>query len=425
MKISPVEPGMLDLAMRDKDFTLFYHNKQLLSPGGHEIRSENQRVLKQLMMEACFRNCISDEEFSVYSLLSVISDFLDRKKDPFWENFDQLAETDPIIRLREGSLTAGEHNKVPEFQALLENEPVLLNMMFFGMNSLLDAFARFTIDIRDTVFGGKEIPDWRQFLKQSYINLPSYKKAVINVLSFTHNSAVVIPLLIAGNYITGIEYVNGLPAIHLRASGSLPLSPFAVPVQRITHEHFRQTVLDVLEDVRDAVGFLSCYSNTRKEGLNYLISKGEGNDLEFKSTLRWDLKAGKTNQQVERACLKSISAFLNSNGGLLLIGVRDDGSIEGIESDRFPNMDKFLLHLWTLIRTSFGTDVSSYIHTELEAAEGKTVCTVKCSRSARPVFLRQPGFGEEFYIRVGPGTIALAVSEALKYIAEHFNGSQS
>ncbi len=425
MKISPVEPGMLDLAMRDKDFTLFYHNKQLLSPEGNEIRSENPRVLKQLLMEACFRNCISAGEFSVYSLLSVISDFLDREKDPFLENFDQLAETDPIIRLREGSLTAGQLNNVPEFKALLENEPVLLNMMFFGMNSLLEAFARFTIDIRDIASGGKDLPAWRQFLKQSYITLPSYKKAVINLLSFTHNSAVVLPLLIAGNYITGMEYVNGLPSIHLRISGDLPASPFPVPVSRISPDHFRETVLDVLADVRDSVGFLSCYSNTGKEGLNYLISKGEGNDLEFKSTLRWDLKAGKTNQQVERACLKSISAFLNSNGGLLLIGVRDDGSIEGIESDRFANMDKFLLHLWTLIRTSFGTDVSPYIHTELESAEGKTVCTVKCSRSGRPVFLRQPGFGEEFYIRVGPGTIALAVSEALKYIADHFNSSES
>jgi hypothetical protein len=423
MKISPVEPGMLDLAMRDKDFTLFYQNKQLLSPGGSEIRSENQRVLKQLMMEVCFRNCISDEEFSVYALLSVIADFLDREKDPFLENFNEIASKDPILKLREGSLKAAEISNGPEFHALLENEPVLLNMMFFGMNSLLEAFARFTLKMKETLFAGREIPAWREFLLESYMNLPSYKKAVVNLLSFTHNSAAVLPMLIAGDYITGIEYVNGIPAIHLRETGPSTVSPFTVHDSRFTVRGFRETALSVIDDVRDAVGFLSCYSNTGKEGLNYLISKGEGNDLEFKSTLRWDLRAGKTNQQIERACLKSISAFLNSNGGLLLIGVRDDGSIEGIESDKFTNTDKFLLHLWTLVRTSFGTDVSPYIHTELETAEGKTVCTVKCSRSGRPVFLRQPGFPEEFYIRVGPGTVALAVSEALKYIADHFTGN--
>ena len=158
MKISPVDAGLLDLAMREKDFTLFYRNQQLLSPGGREISSENQRALKQLMMEACFRNCISDEEFSVYALVSVITDFLDLGKDPFLENFDDIASRDPIIKLREGSLTGGDLNNGPLHQHLLENEPVLLNMMFFGINSLLEAFARFTVDMRDKDFAGKEIP---------------------------------------------------------------------------------------------------------------------------------------------------------------------------------------------------------------------------------------------------------------------------
>jgi hypothetical protein len=36
------------------------------------------------------------------------------------------------------------------------------------------------------------------------------------------------------------------------------------------------------------------------------------------------------------------------------------------------------------------------------------------------VFLRQPGFNEEFYIRVGPSSNAMDISEALKYIADHF-----
>ncbi len=137
--------------------------------------------------------------------------------------------------------------------------------------------------------------------------------------------------------------------------------------------------------------------------------------------MRWDLRAGKTNQAVERACLKTIAAFLNTSGGTLIIGVRDDASIEGIESDRFPNEDKFLLHLWTLIRTCLGRDVSPYILTRLEKIEEKTVCTVRCSRGNRPVFLRQPGFNEEFYIRVGPGSAAMDISEALKYIADHFS----
>lgn len=37
---------------------------------------------------------------------------------------------------------------------------------------------------------------------------------------------------------------------------------------------------------------------------------------------------------VTHAVLKAIAAFLNTEGGDLLIGVADDGSIAGIDQDR-------------------------------------------------------------------------------------------
>jgi len=100
--------------------------------------------------------------------------------------------------------------------------------------------------------------------------------------------------------------------------------------------------------------------------------------------------------------------------------VRDDGFIEGIESDRFANEDKFLLHLWTLNRTCLGRDFSPYIRTKLEKADEKTICLVDCQPSARPVSLRQPGYDEEMYLRIGPSGNALDISEALTYIKDHF-----
>jgi len=293
-------------------------------------------------------------------------------------------------------------------------------MMFWGVSGVLEAFSLFNLDFRESILSGKKILDWNSFVKEIYSDLPNYQKAVVNLLSFTHSSGIVLPMLLACGYLNGLEYANGLSAIHLRFSKPFSGSPFAIPQIAPGHENFLSNVPLILDDVRNMAGFLVSYKPVRLKGIAGIIRKGEGYDLEFKSTLRWDLKAGKTSQQVERACLKTISAFLNSSGGILLIGVRDDGSVEGIESDRFPNTDKFLLHLWTLIRTSFGTDISPDIEANLETSEGKTVCVVKCIRSHRPVFLRQPGFEEELYIRVGPGTVALAVSEALKYISDHF-----
>jgi Putative DNA-binding domain len=77
-----------------------------------------------------------------------------------------------------------------------------------------------------------------------------------------------------------------------------------------------------------------------------LIKRGESKTLEFKSTLRWNLKEDrKDDQGVTHAALKTIAAFLNTDGGDLLIGVADDGSIVGIERDKLENDDKFMRHL--------------------------------------------------------------------------------
>jgi hypothetical protein len=73
-----------------------------------------------------------------------------------------------------------------------------------------------------------------------------------------------------------------------------------------------------------------------------LIKRGESKTLEFKSTLRWSLKENrKDDKGVTHAVLKTVAAFLNTEGGDLLIGVADDGSVVGIEHDQLDNDDKF------------------------------------------------------------------------------------
>src|SRR3972149_581196 len=66
-----------------------------------------------------------------------------------------------------------------------------------------------------------------------------------------------------------------------------------------------------------------------------LIKQGESKTLEFKSTLRWNLQEDRQDDKaVTHAILKTIAAFLNTEGGDLLIGVADDGSVRGIECNR-------------------------------------------------------------------------------------------
>ena len=84
-----------------------------------------------------------------------------------------------------------------------------------------------------------------------------------------------------------------------------------------------------------------------------LIQRGESKTLEFKSTLRWNLEEDrKDDKLVTHSTLKTIAAFLNTEGGDLLIGVADDGSIVGIERDRLESDDKFMRHLAQVVRGS-------------------------------------------------------------------------
>ena len=67
--------------------------------------------------------------------------------------------------------------------------------------------------------------------------------------------------------------------------------------------------------------------------LRDLASRDEGQFLEFKST--WD-RSGDIPKQVKRravrdAIAETVAAFANADGGLLLVGIEDDGSPTGHE----------------------------------------------------------------------------------------------
>jgi len=123
-----------------------------------------------------------------------------------------------------------------------------------------------------------------------------------------------------------------------------------------------------------------------------LIKRGESKTLEFKATLRWDVREDRQDDKViTHSVLKTIAAFLNTEGGDLLIGVADDGSITGIEQDRLENDDKFLHHLAQVVRNGLGDRASTCIDPKSQIVEGKTVCVVSCQRSPEPVFLKWKG----------------------------------
>jgi Putative DNA-binding domain len=152
-----------------------------------------------------------------------------------------------------------------------------------------------------------------------------------------------------------------------------------------------------------------------------LIKRGESKTLEFKSTLRWSLKEDRRDDKfVTHAALKTVAAFLNTDGGDLLIGVADNGSIVGIEADQLDNDDKFMRHLAQVVRNGLGDRAGTCIDPKTQIVDGKTVCVVSCQRSPEPVFLKWKGVEAtpdgDFFVRQGPGTIKLPPDSAAEYI---------
>ena len=148
-----------------------------------------------------------------------------------------------------------------------------------------------------------------------------------------------------------------------------------------------------------------------------LINKGEGSNIEFKSTVRINLKNGKTGKEIEFAWLKAVIAFLNSDGGTLLIGVADDGRIHGLEADNFENDDRCLLHIKNLFNQHVGAEFSDFTNFTMVEIEDKKIVVVDCQPAGKPVFLKV-GKNEEFYIRSGPSNSKLTPSQMIRYIQQ-------
>jgi type I restriction enzyme, R subunit len=161
-----------------------------------------------------------------------------------------------------------------------------------------------------------------------------------------------------------------------------------------------------------------------------LIKRGESKTLEFKSTLRWSLKEDRRDDKfVTHAALKTVAAFLNTDGGDLLIGVADDGAIVGIEADQLETDDKFMRHLAQVVRNGMGDRAGTCIDPKTQIVQGRTVCVVSCQRSPEPVFLEWKGVEAtptgDFFVRSGPGTIKLAPDSATEYIRTRWPSSTS
>ena len=155
-----------------------------------------------------------------------------------------------------------------------------------------------------------------------------------------------------------------------------------------------------------------------------LIARGESLGVEYKSSLRWDYRDNQVSKALTKVVAKTLAAFMNSQGGTLLIGVADDGEVLGLDKDfdslgSKGNRDGFELTFRNAIGSYLGEDKNPCIELTFSEVDGKTVAVAACEPHNSPVFV-EDGDRSEFYVRAGNTSRPLDVKEASEYIKSHW-----
>lgn len=153
-----------------------------------------------------------------------------------------------------------------------------------------------------------------------------------------------------------------------------------------------------------------------------VIEKGESNTLEFKESFRYNIETKHKDKSLKDEVSKAVCGMLNSQGGLVLIGVADDKTIKGIQRDlnlygkggKSTQLDKLFIDLNKHITDSVGITSKKLLNINVVEIEVNQIIKIEVKLSIEPVF----HFEERFYIRDGPRTIQLSGKKMYDYISD-------
>ena len=159
-----------------------------------------------------------------------------------------------------------------------------------------------------------------------------------------------------------------------------------------------------------------------------LVTVGESQTVEFKSTARWNLHVGRADKKIEHVISKTVCGFLNAEGGELLIGVDDNGRPVGLANDMQTlgskaDRDGYELFLRQHLDNSLSARTAGIVRIHFEQLAGQDVCVASVAASGKPVFAKAPDGGQEpneFWVRMGNATKQLHGDDMVQYQTNHW-----
>ena len=160
--------------------------------------------------------------------------------------------------------------------------------------------------------------------------------------------------------------------------------------------------------------------------LEKTIAGRESTHVELKASFRqWvDPEKPVPQEELELMVAKTIAAFMNTEGGTLLLGIEDSGEVLGVEHD-YPtlgnkgDLDGWELTFRTKMRNMLGRDAANAISLFFVPYKCKTVAVVQCRPRSSETWTRTK-HGETFFVREGNGTLPLSPREAANAIRKRW-----
>lgn len=117
---------------------------------------------------------------------------------------------------------------------------------------------------------------------------------------------------------------------------------------------------------------------------------------------------------------KEIIAFANCDGGKLYIGVRDDGTVVGLDDP-----DGVSLQISNMVRDAIKPDVTMFLHYKTIKEDGKDLVAVEIQRGTnRPYYLAKKGMRPEgVYVRQGYSSVP-ATDTAIRHMIKETDGDR-
>ncbi|CVI67325.1 Divergent AAA domain protein [Clostridiales bacterium CHKCI001] len=129
----------------------------------------------------------------------------------------------------------------------------------------------------------------------------------------------------------------------------------------------------------------------------------ENQNIEFKQEYMSDIQ-------------KEVMAFANAQGGTVLIGVRKDGMVMGVE-----NPDEVMLQVENYLKDSLALDIMPFVSIRMIEVEEKQVVEIEVSTwTNRPYYLREKGLKPSgVYIRKGSSSQPMTDEGIYEMIVEN------